>query len=107
METTASLYNCVVEFFRRVSKKKDWDGRVLIRMGFGKRGKNQLPITEDDLLNDQFLFSQTSLDSPASKTTAREKRIESNMDPLEVRAYIRKVYFDDDPSNPYHFGFTV
>ena len=107
MTSTSSLYDYVVAHFRRALKKKDWDGRVVIRMGFGKRGKNKPAITEDDLVEDQFLFSQTLLESPAIKTSAKEKRIESNMYPLEVLSFFRKVYFDNNPNNRYFYGLMV
>jgi len=107
LRTTSNLYDCIVNFYRKKKKKKDWNGAICIRMGFGRRGKDQDHMMENDLISNDFFCSQTTLDSPAVKLLAKDKQIESNLDPIEIRAFLRQVYFDDNVNNQCHHGFTV
>ena len=70
-------------------------------MALGRRKSDNTAMTEDDLkeTSNDILFSKMAPDSPKRKTSQKEKLIESNMPPIEIRSYLRQVYFNDHPTN--------
>jgi len=109
MKTTEILRNVLQVFFKKELKIKGWDGELRIRLAFGRRRSKDEPMAEDDLEEgtEEYLFSQSVPDSPAAKTSAQDKRKESHIDPLDLRAFFQQIYDDPTEGNDFYHGMTV
>jgi len=80
-----------------------------IRIAFGHKNSSDNPMEEDDLSEkgDDYLFSQQPPESRANKLSARDKRIESNINPIKIRAFFWRLCLEDKADNCLFHGLTV
>lgn len=109
LKTTEVMINVFSVFYRKALKTKEWDGVLKIRLAFGRRKSRAESVTKEDLeeRTDDHIFSPSVPHSPAAKTSAQEKRRESNVDPLNLGVFFQRIYEDNNADNEFYHRMTV